>query len=43
MSDDAQKTADKALDLFVYAPVGVALYLRACIDDDARYPTLTTF
>ena len=28
MSDDAQKTADKALDLFVYAPVGVALYLR---------------
>ena len=28
MSDDAQKAADKALDLFVYAPVGVALYLR---------------
>jgi hypothetical protein len=28
VSDDAQKTADKALDLFVYAPVGVALYLR---------------
>ena len=28
MSDDAQKTADKALDLFVYAPVGVAMYLR---------------
>ncbi|HKA92505.1 MAG TPA: hypothetical protein VKE97_01780 [Acidimicrobiia bacterium] len=27
MSDD-QKAADKALDLFVYAPVGVALYLR---------------
>jgi hypothetical protein len=28
VSDDAQKAADKALDLFVYAPVGVALYLR---------------
>lgn len=28
MSDNAQKKADKALDLFVYAPVGVALYLR---------------
>ena len=27
MSDD-QKAAEKALDLFVYAPVGVALYLR---------------
>jgi hypothetical protein len=27
VSDD-QKAADKALDLFVYAPVGVALYLR---------------
>ena len=27
MRDD-QKAADKALDLFVYAPVGVALYLR---------------
>jgi hypothetical protein len=28
VSDDAQKAADKAIDLFVYAPVGVALYLR---------------
>ena len=28
MSDDAQKTAERALDLLVYAPVGVALYLR---------------
>ncbi|HMG26317.1 MAG TPA: hypothetical protein VKH36_05825 [Acidimicrobiia bacterium] len=28
MSDDAQNAADKAMDLFVYAPVGVALYLR---------------
>ncbi len=27
MSDDG-KTTDRALDLFVYAPVGVALYLR---------------
>ena len=28
MSDDAQKTAERAIDLLVYAPVGVALYLR---------------
>lgn len=28
MSDDAQKTAERALDLLLYAPVGVALYLR---------------
>jgi hypothetical protein len=28
VSDDAQKTAERALDLLVYAPVGVALYLR---------------
>lgn len=28
MSDDAQKTAERAIDLLVYAPVGVAMYLR---------------
>jgi hypothetical protein len=28
VGDDAQKTAERAIDLFVYAPVGVALYLR---------------
>ena len=28
MSSDAQKAAERALDLLVYAPVGVALYLR---------------
>jgi hypothetical protein len=28
VSDDAQKTAERAIDLLVYAPVGVALYLR---------------
>ncbi len=28
MSDDGQKTAERALELLVYAPVGVALYLR---------------
>jgi hypothetical protein len=28
VGDDAQKTAERAVDLFVYAPVGVALYLR---------------
>jgi hypothetical protein len=28
VGDDAQKTAERALDLLVYAPVGVALYLR---------------
>jgi hypothetical protein len=28
VSDDGQKTADRAVDLFVYAPVGVAMYLR---------------
>ncbi len=31
MSDDAQKTAERAIDLLVYAPVGVALYLRDTI------------
>jgi hypothetical protein len=28
VSSDAQKAAERALDLLVYAPVGVALYLR---------------
>jgi hypothetical protein len=28
VSDDAQKTAERAIELLVYAPVGVALYLR---------------
>ena len=28
MSSDAHKAAERAIDLFVYAPVGVALYLR---------------
>lgn len=28
MSDDGHKTAERAIDLLVYAPVGVALYLR---------------
>jgi hypothetical protein len=28
VSDDGHKTAERAIDLLVYAPVGVALYLR---------------
>jgi hypothetical protein len=28
VSDDGHKAAERAVDLFVYAPVGVALYLR---------------
>jgi hypothetical protein len=28
VSDDAQKTTERAIDLLVYAPVGVAMYLR---------------
>jgi hypothetical protein len=28
VSDDGHKAAERAIDLFVYAPVGVALYLR---------------